>query len=132
FSDDTPVVNLRMRDIGAELERRAKWQAAHRAGEITAYRIGGTVTVDAPNGLAVTATLPTGTTLAGAAFGEAYAGSVSGWTPSTGAPLTLTLPTSGAAPAADAATVTAPATEPAPDTRVPTGVTDPVGGTTEG
>lgn len=125
-------MNLRMRDIGAELERRAKWQAAIGAGEITAYRIGGTVTVDAPDGLAVTATLPTGTTLAGAAFGEAYAGSVSGWTPSTGAPLALTLPASVVAPAADAAGETAPATKPAPDTRVPAGVTDPVGRGTDG
>ncbi|MFF5313703.1 hypothetical protein [Streptomyces massasporeus] len=132
FAEDTPVVNLRMRDIGAELERRAKWQAALRAGEITAYRIGGTVTVDAPDGLAVTATLPTGTTLAGTAFGEAYAGSVSGWTPSTGAPLALTLPASAVAPVADAATGTAPATKPAPDTRVPAGVTDPVGRSTDG
>ncbi|MFF7768934.1 hypothetical protein ACFZC7_20745 [Streptomyces massasporeus] len=132
FSEDTPVVNLRMRDIGAELERRAKWQAALGAGEIAAYRIGGTVTVDAPDGLAVTATLPTGTTLAGSAFGEAYAGSVSGWTPSTGARLALTLPASAVAPAADAATETAPATKPAPDTRVPSGVTDPVGRSTDG
>ncbi|MFJ2925778.1 hypothetical protein ACIPIU_12355 [Streptomyces massasporeus] len=132
FSEDTPVVNLRMRDIGAELERRAKWQAALGAGEITAYRIGGTVTVDAPDGLAVTATLPTGTTLAGSAFGEAYAGSVSGWTPATGARLALTLPASAVAPAADAATETAPATKPAPDTRVPSGVTDPVGRSTDG
>ncbi|MFD9981767.1 hypothetical protein ACFWZJ_15490 [Streptomyces massasporeus] len=132
FSEDTPVVNLRMRDIGTELERRAKWQAALEAGKITAYRIGGTVTVDAPDGLAVTATLPTGTTLAGAAFGEAYAGSVSGWTPSTGAPLALTLPASAVAPAPDAATETAPATKPAPDTRVPAGVTDPVRRTTDG
>ncbi|MFF5846861.1 hypothetical protein ACIP4T_08855 [Streptomyces massasporeus] len=132
FSEDTPVVNLRMRDIGAELERRAKWQAALGAGEITAFRIGGTVTVDAPDGLAVTATLPTGTTLAGSAFGEAYAGSVSGWTPATGAPLALTLPASAVAPAADAATETAPATKPAPDTRVPSGVTDPVGRSTDG
>ncbi|MFE5754560.1 hypothetical protein ACFQ7M_18510 [Streptomyces massasporeus] len=132
FSEDTPVVNLRMRDIGTELERRAKWQTAVEAGKITAYRIGGTVTVDAPDGLAVTATLPTGTTLAGAAFGEAYAGSVSGWTPSTGAPLALTLPASAVAPVPDAAAETAPATKPAPDTRVPAGVTDPVRRTTDG
>ncbi|MFF5575921.1 hypothetical protein [Streptomyces luteogriseus] len=132
FSEDTPVVNLRMRDIGAELERRAEWRTALGAGRITAYRIGGTVTVDAPDALAVTATVPTGTTLAGAAFGEAYAGSVSGWTPSTGAPLVLTLPAPASAPAADAATEKAPATEPAPDTRVPAGVTDPVGRPTAG
>ncbi|MFE7901503.1 hypothetical protein ACFU3E_29165 [Streptomyces sp. NPDC057424] len=130
FAEDTPVVNPRMRDIGAELRRRADWQAAVRAGEITAYRIGGTVTVDAPDGLAVPATLPTGTTLAGAAFGTAYAGAVSGWTPSAGAPLALTLPAS--VPAAATAAEPAPATGPAPKTRVPTGVTDPVGHTSDG
>ncbi|MFJ3622049.1 hypothetical protein ACIPSH_28430 [Streptomyces iakyrus] len=131
FTEDTPVVNPRMRDIGTELRRRADWQAALRAGEVTAHRIGGTVTVDAPDGLAVPATLPTGTTLAGAAFGEAYAGAVSGWTPSTGEPLALTLPTPAPAPVAGA-DGPAPATRPAPKTRIPAGVTDPVGHTSDG
>ncbi|MFD5950373.1 hypothetical protein ACFWAZ_27475 [Streptomyces collinus] len=131
FTEDTPVVNPRMRDIGTELRRRADWQAALRAGEVTAHRIGDTVTVDAPDGLAVPATLPTGAKLAGAAFGEAYAGAVSGWTPSTGEPLTLTLPASAPAPAADAGGP-APATGPAPKTRVPAGVTDPVGHSADG
>ncbi|PTH85669.1 hypothetical protein C9J60_25985 [Streptomyces sp. A244] len=131
FTEDTPVMNPRMRDIGTELRRRADWQAALRAGEVTAHRIGGTVTVDAPDGLAVPATLPTGTTLAGAAFGEAYAGAVSGWTPSTGEPLALTLPASTPAMIA-AATEPAPATGPAPKTRIPAGVTDPVGHTSDG
>ncbi|GHH91796.1 hypothetical protein [Streptomyces capillispiralis] len=125
FAEDTPVVNPRMRDIGAELERRADWQAALRAGDVTAHRIGGTVRVDAPAGLAVTATLPTGTTLGGTAFGEAYAGAVSGWVPAAGTPLAFTLPASATAPAADDATEAAPATRPAPRTRVPAGVTDP-------
>jgi hypothetical protein len=125
FADNTPVVNLRMRDIGTELQRRAAWQAALEAGQVTAYRIGDAVTVEAPDGVAVTATLPTGTTLAGAAFGTAYAGEVSGWTPSAGAPLDLTLPASAAAPAADASGPS-PATDPAPDTRVPAGVTEQV------
>ncbi|MFI2719449.1 hypothetical protein ACH5AI_24395 [Streptomyces collinus] len=128
FTEDTPVVNPRMRDIGTELRRRADWQAALRAGEVTAHRIGDTVTVDAPDGLAVPATLPKGAKLAGAAFGEAYAGAVSGWTPSTGEPLTLTLPASAPAPAAEAGGP-APATGPAPKTRVPAGVTEPVGHT---
>ncbi|MFJ5730773.1 hypothetical protein [Streptomyces paradoxus] len=131
FTEDTPVVNPRMRDIGTELRRRSDWQAALRSGEVTAHRIGDTVTVDAPDGLAVPATLPTGTELAGAAFGEPYAGAVSGWTPSAGDPLALTLPASAPAPAADAAGP-ARATRPAPKTRVPAGVTDPVGHTTDG
>ncbi|WP_189933072.1 hypothetical protein [Streptomyces sulfonofaciens] len=126
FAENTPVVNLRMRDIGAELQRRAAWQAALGDGGVTAYRIGDTVTVEAPSGLAVTATLPTGTTLAGTAFGEAYAGAVSGWTPSTGAPIGLVLPASAAAPAAGSAGRPVPATDPAPATRVPAGVTERV------
>ncbi|MFD8153222.1 hypothetical protein ACFV28_21065 [Streptomyces sp. NPDC059720] len=124
FADDTPLVNPRMRDIGAELKRRADWRAALGAGQVTAYRVGTTVSVDAPSGLAVTATLPAGSTLRGAAFGQAYAGAVSGWTASGSTPLVFTLPAS-AAPVADAATGRAKVTRPAPRTRVPAGVTDP-------
>jgi hypothetical protein len=128
FADNTPVVNLRMKDIGAELQRRAAWGAALKDGEVTAYRIGDTVTVEAPVGLALTATLPAGTTLSGTPFGTAYAGSVSGWTPSTGAPLSLALPASAAVPAAGSWVRPAPATGPAPDTRVPAGVSERVAG----
>lgn len=130
FADNTPVVNPRMNDIGTELQRRAAWQSALQTGQVTAYRIGDTVTVEAPDGLAVTATLPTGTTLAGAAFGDAYAGEVSGWTPSAGTPLALLLPSSAAPPADPAdpgdTSEPAPATDPAPDTRVPAGVSEQV------
>ncbi|MDO0929244.1 hypothetical protein QQY24_28955 [Streptomyces sp. TG1A-8] len=122
FADNTPLVNLRMRDIGAELQRRAAWKAAVSAGQVTAYRIGGAVTVQAPAGLAVTATLPTGTTLPTGAFGSPYAGEVSGWTASIGIPLVLTLPTAATAPSARTADE-APATGPAPDAKVPAGVT---------
>lgn len=130
FAADTPVVNLRMKDIGTELKRRAAWQAALQAGQVTAYRVGTTVTVDAPSGLQVTATLPTGTTLGTAAFGSAYAGAVSGWTAATGTPLSLTLPAPTAAPAT-APAATAPATDPAPDTRIPAGVRERVQATAE-
>ncbi|WP_416977327.1 hypothetical protein [Streptomyces sp. T028] len=125
FADDTPVVNLRMRDIGTELQRRAAWKTAVHDDQVTAYRIGDTVTVDAPDGMAVTASLPTGTTLNGSAFGSAYAGGVSGWTPSAGTPLVFALPASAAAPAADTSEPPA-ATEPAPDTAVPAGVSEQV------
>ncbi|MFJ2306752.1 hypothetical protein [Streptomyces sp. NPDC087787] len=126
FANDTPVVNLRMKDIGAELQRRAAWQTAVRNGQVTAYRVGGTVTVSAPNGVTVTATMPAGTTLAGRAFGSAYAGALSGWTASTGRPLTLGLPSSAAAPhTAAKAAKHGPVTVPAPRTRVPAGVSEP-------
>ncbi|MES4891096.1 hypothetical protein [Streptomyces sp. NPDC096012] len=125
FADNTPVVNLRMKDIGAELRRRTAWKNALNAGQVTAYRIGDAVTVQAPDGTAVTATLPTGTTLDGNAFGSAYAGRVSGWTASAGSALTFTLPSSSAAPAA-APSATAAATAPSPRTKLPTGVTEQV------
>jgi hypothetical protein len=126
FAADTPVVNLRMKDIGSELQRRAAWKSAVQAGRITAYRIGDTVTVQSPDGTAVPATLPSGSTYGGNVFGTAYAGALSGWTASSGTALTFTLPASAsAAPAVPAATATATAA-PAPDTEVPTGVTEQV------
>ncbi|GHE05294.1 hypothetical protein [Streptomyces alanosinicus] len=125
FNDNTPLVNLRMKDIGTELRRRAAWTRAVAAGQVTAYRIGDTVTVQAPNGTDVTATLPTGTTLGGTAFGTPYAGEMSGWTASSGNALTFALPDSSSAPAAGAGTTRA-ATAPAPHTRIPAGVTEQV------
>ncbi|MEU0054740.1 hypothetical protein [Streptomyces sp. NPDC006309] len=125
FADNTPVVNLRMKDIGVELQRRAAWKTAVQAGQVTAYRIGDTVTVQGPNGTAVPATLPAGTTRGTTAFGTAYAGAVSGWTASAGSALTFTLPSSATAPSTTART-TAAATAPAPHTRIPAGVTEQV------
>ncbi|GAA2450720.1 hypothetical protein [Streptomyces glaucus] len=126
FAENTPVVNPRMKDIGSELQRRAAWRAAVRDGQVTAYRVGGTVTVEGPDGVAVPATMPEGTTRAGSAFGEAYAGGRSGWTAAATAPLTLALPPSAASPTATGAGGSAPATAPAPGTRVPEGVAEPV------
>ncbi|OIJ62569.1 hypothetical protein [Streptomyces mangrovisoli] len=127
FADDTPVVNLRMKDIGVELQRRAAWQSAVAAGQVTAYRIGDTVTVQAPSGLAVTATAPSGTTQGTGSFGSAYAGAVSGWTTPSAGTLTLALPSSTASvtavqPASTAAAKAA-ARKTAPRTRVPAGTT---------
>ncbi|MFE0734438.1 hypothetical protein [Streptomyces sp. NPDC058855] len=99
FAANTPLVNPRQRDVGTELKRRAAWDRALAAGQVTAYRVGSTVTVQAPAGVAVPVTAPEGTrrqlVLGSAPFGEAYAGSRSAWT----APellrtsVTLTLPT---------------------------------------
>jgi hypothetical protein len=79
------VINLRTADIATELQRRGAWGAAVKAGRVTAYRIGGAVTISAPSGTQVTATMPTGTRqvlllgLGSVPFGSAYAGAVSGW-----------------------------------------------------
>ncbi|MEW2625045.1 hypothetical protein [Streptomyces sp. NPDC048106] len=124
FAANTPLVNLRMKDIGIELQRRTAWNNALNAGQVTAYRIGNAVTVQAPSGTDATATLPAGSTLHAAAFGTPYAGELSGWTASTGTPLTFTLPGTASAATPHAHGHTHPAaTTPAPHTRLPKGVT---------
>ncbi|MGW6731491.1 hypothetical protein [Streptomyces sp. NPDC055013] len=126
FAQNTPLVNLRMKDIGNELKQRASWRTAVGDGQVTAYRIGDTVTVESPDGVTVPATMPEGTTRAGSAFGEAYAGERSGWTTPAAEPLTLTLPHSAASSTAPGTGGSALATDPAPDARVPEGVAEPV------
>ncbi|MFJ2476973.1 hypothetical protein ACIOWI_29050 [Streptomyces sp. NPDC087659] len=130
YADNTPLVSPRMQDVGAELRERAAWDRAVKSGQVTAYRIGGTVTVTAPTGTAVRATMPSGTTRVlpdgPAAFGEPYAGTVSGSLPPGPGQdgVTLSLPSAPAAgsPAAGPARSTVPA----PDGPVPPGVARPV------
>ncbi|MCK8680810.1 hypothetical protein [Streptomyces lichenis] len=130
FADSTPLVNLPMSAIGAELRDRAAWDAALAADRVTAYRIGDTVTVSAPEGVPVAATLPAGTRIGtdgeGGAFGEPYAGTLSGRV-AAGADgtLVLDLPAPPAAPAAHAPGV-AERHGPPPRTPVPAGVARPV------
>ncbi|MER7819832.1 hypothetical protein [Streptomyces sp. NPDC096153] len=84
FADNTPLVNPRHRDAGTELSRRAAWQSALDSGGVTAYRIGTTVTVQAPSGVVAPVTTPEGTRkqllLGTSVFGTAYAGQRSAWT----------------------------------------------------
>ncbi|MFJ9693197.1 hypothetical protein [Kitasatospora sp. NPDC101183] len=137
YADNTPIVNLGERAIGQEFQKRGAWNAAVAAGQVTGYRIGNTVTVNAPSGVQVQATMPTGTAqqlvIGTAAFGSAYAGTLSGWV--APGPLqtsvTLQLP-SAAAPAAPAkvapsvAAKSVPAPAPADKKVVPQGVATPV------
>ncbi|MFF4173099.1 hypothetical protein [Streptomyces sp. NPDC001744] len=133
FAANAPVVNLRMKDIGQELRQRSAWRTAVQNGQVTAYRIGRTVTVQGPSGTTVPATAPAGTLRSGAAFGQAYAGGRSGWTALAGTPLTLSLPS---APAFTAVPRPAPAPvrvpAPGPAARVPAGVSEPVAPGTDG
>ncbi|MCT9092400.1 hypothetical protein N4G70_26540 [Streptomyces sp. ASQP_92] len=136
YAPSAPLINPRMKDIGAELRDRDAWSAAVKAGQVTAYRIGDSVTVQAPAGVAVTATMPNGTRqvlgTGSTAFGQAYAGSVSGWvSPQSGqAAVALTLapsPARALAPQSRSASSAERATAPtAPRTPVPAGVTRPV------
>ncbi|MFD7898814.1 hypothetical protein [Streptomyces sp. NPDC059743] len=97
-ADNTPLVNLRMSDIGEELRERTVWNTAVKSGAVTGYRIGDAVTVQAPQDVAVTATMPAGTAQSLPAgttgFGEPYAGTVSGWVSRAAGQdsVTLTLP----------------------------------------
>ncbi|MGW1951983.1 hypothetical protein ACWCPI_04345 [Streptomyces sp. NPDC001920] len=84
FADNTPVQNVSQKSIGTELQRRAAWQTALANGSVTAYRIGTSVTVNAPSGTQIPVTAPEGTVkqlLVGtSAFGTPYAGERSAWT----------------------------------------------------
>ncbi|MBM9621996.1 hypothetical protein [Streptomyces zhihengii] len=84
FADNTPLVSPRQREAGEEMQRRAAWRTALAAGTVTAYRIGDTVTVKAPPGVAAPVTVPEGTRrqhlLTTSVFGGAYAGTRSAWT----------------------------------------------------
>ncbi|GAA3490973.1 hypothetical protein [Streptomyces cremeus] len=134
YTASAPLVNLRMRDIGAELRDRAAWKSALDAGQVTAYRVGDTVTVRAPAGVRATATMPDGTrrvTASGTdAFGQAYAGTVSGWAAPDGGQSAVTLqlaeaPRAGAA-SGRAAPLTSPPLRVPPRAPVPPGVARPV------
>lgn len=84
YAPSAPIVNQSMKDTGVELQRRAAWNAAVAANQVTAYRIGKVVTVKAPSGVVAPVTAPTGTRkqllLGTADFGTAYAGTRSTWT----------------------------------------------------
>ncbi|MGF0172112.1 hypothetical protein ACQF36_16925 [Streptomyces sp. Marseille-Q5077] len=84
FADNTPVENLAQSALGTELQRRAAWQSALAKGSVTAYRIGNTVTVNAPSGTQIPVTAPQGTVkqllIGTTAFGTPYAGERSAWT----------------------------------------------------
>lgn len=139
YAASTPIVNLRMADISAELSKRAAWDTAVKANKVTAYRIGDTVTVTAPSGLQSTASMPVGTRQAQlvgtTSFGGAYAGQLSGWVAPGALQSSVTLKlTAAATPAVVTATPakaaqsaqTAKAKAPAQALPVPTGATDPV------
>ncbi len=84
YAPSAPLVNQSMKDTGVELQRRAAWNDAVAANQVTAYRIGKVVTVTAPSGVVAPVTAPTGTRkqllLGTADFGTAYAGTRSAWT----------------------------------------------------
>ncbi|MFI1488135.1 hypothetical protein [Streptomyces sp. NPDC020747] len=82
YADNALLENPRQSAVGTELKRRAAWQEAVAGGDVTAYRVGTTVT--APSGTQIPVTAPEGTLkqllLGTTAFGTPYAGERSAWT----------------------------------------------------
>ncbi|MEY9946025.1 hypothetical protein [Kitasatospora sp. GAS1066B] len=117
FNTNTPVVNLRLKDIATQEQHQAAWNAALAAGTVTAYQSSGTVTVTAPAGVQVPVTAPSGTVqvqptgTASTTAGAAYAGELSGWlAPAAGqSAVTVQLPAAPAQPPAGQAVRTAAA-----------------------
>jgi hypothetical protein len=132
FAANAPITNLRESAIGTELKQRAAWTAALTAGTASGYRVGNTVTVTSPSGVAAQVTAPSGTVqkqlLGTSAFGTAYAGELSGWVSpgllQSNVALTLSAAGTPAAPAPAPAAGTAPTTPPTSGTKpvVPGGV----------
>ncbi|MCB5182082.1 hypothetical protein [Streptomyces antimicrobicus] len=84
YTAAAPIVNQSQKDTGVEFQRRAAWDRALAAGQVTAYRVGTTVTVKAPSGVLAPVTAPEGTRkqllLGTTAYGTAYAGTRDAWT----------------------------------------------------
>ena len=94
YGASAPIVNLPMSGDGAVLHNQAQWAQALRAGTVSAWVQGNTVTVSGPPGTVVPVTVPAGTTVgsaAGPAFGSPYAGERSSYTTLGSRPLKLAL-----------------------------------------
>jgi hypothetical protein len=97
YGPEAPLVNMSMAGDGAALRDQQLWAAALRAGTVTAWVSGRTVTISGPPGTVVPVTMPPGGTLgaagaAGAAFGKPYGGERSAYVTLGRTALTLTLP----------------------------------------
>jgi hypothetical protein len=116
YGASAPIVNLPMSGDGAVLHNQALWAQAQRAGTVSAWVQGNTVTISGPPGTTVPVTVPASTTVgsaAGPAFGSRYAGERSSYTTLGSGPLKLVLNSApylaGSATASAAATQTAAA-----------------------
>lgn len=83
----TPVTDVSSAKV---LTRQGAWQTARTTGQVTASVRNGVVTVSNSGGAVdVPVTVPTGTTVNGAPFGQSYAGSRSDWIAVGSTPLVL-------------------------------------------
>ena len=82
FTSAAPYQQLTLGAIGAVLAEQSAWSAAETAGTVSGSETNGVVTLTNTGTAAISfpLTAPTGTLLSGAAFGQAYGGTLSGWT----------------------------------------------------
>jgi hypothetical protein len=83
YGPSAPILNLPMSGDGAVLHNQQEWAQARRAGTVTAYVQGSTLTITGPPGTLVPATVPAGTSVGSAGwgtYGSGYAGELSGYT----------------------------------------------------
>src|SRR5664280_3252823 len=78
----TPLVQMTDTTEAQVLGQQSAWAAAQTAGSVTASETNGVVTVTnaAASPVSVPITVPPGTTVGGAAFGQPYGGELSTWT----------------------------------------------------
>jgi quinohemoprotein amine dehydrogenase alpha subunit-like protein len=93
FAANTPVVQDTFTNTTNALVNQKAW-ASTPATAVTAYLLNGQVTIQSGDGAAhmVPMTAPNGTTVNGAAFGDAYAGDRSAWISVGTTPTVLTVP----------------------------------------
>ncbi|MCW2506571.1 MAG: hypothetical protein JWO79_4855 [Actinomycetia bacterium] len=96
FADSTPIVNQRMSEIGAQLQRESLWKTVLANGTVSGYVQDGKVTITGPSSAQIPLTMPEGTKTVGllgstATFGTAYAGERSAYAQTAGLSPTLTL-----------------------------------------
>ncbi len=107
FTSATPYEQLTLGAIGTTLGDQTNWSSALTAGTVKATETNGVVTVtnSGTGAVNVPVTVPPGTTVGGAAFGQSYAGELSDWTsvPAAGT-TTLTENVAPAITSANAAT----------------------------
>ena len=92
FDPSAPIVQPSVADLTNVLVDQQQWKTAK--DNVSAYLQDGQVTVASSDGAShtVPVTVPEGTTVNGSAFGEAYAGQRSAWTPVGTTPVVATVP----------------------------------------
>ncbi|MFI6056233.1 putative Ig domain-containing protein [Streptomyces violascens] len=96
-----PLVQMTDATQSQVLAESAAWTNARKAATVTASVQNGSVVISNSGGSAVSVpvTVPDGSTVNGAAFGESYGGTRSAWTPvGAGGAISVTVPSGGNAP----------------------------------